>query len=341
MTVVESGGTPGVEQRPAGRIEKRPDWLKVRLPMGPNYRELKELMRGLALHTVCEEARCPNIGECWEHRTATFLILGDVCTRACGFCAITTGRPNTIDWGEPERVARAVQKLGLEHVVITSVNRDDQPDGGAIIFAMTIRKIRRYCPEIGIEVLIPDFQGSEGALKTVMDARPDILNHNLETVERLYRHVRPGSKYHRSLDLLQSAKRMGGALTKSGIMVGVGEEWDEILTTLDDLREHEVDIITIGQYLRPSKDHIPLVRYYTPDEFARLKEEGLKRGFKHVESGPLVRSSYHAHEQSQGARTGQTAAVGSGCSGSAPAAAAPGRPIPLRLVPVSPPPAGD
>lgn len=285
-------------------VEKRPDWLKVRLPMGPNYREIKDIMRGLSLHTVCEEARCPNIGECWEHRTATFLILGDTCTRACGFCAIATGRPAGLDWGEPERVARAVQRMGLKHVVVTSVNRDDQPDGGAIIFAMTIRKIRQYVPGIGVEVLIPDFQGDERALQSVMNARPDILNHNLETVERLYRHVRPGSKYRRSLELLQRAKTMGDALTKSGIMLGVGETWDEILVTLDDLRAHDVDIITIGQYLRPSKDHIPLLRYYTPEEFARLKDEGLRRGFKHVESGPLVRSSYHAHEQVEGARVG-------------------------------------
>lgn len=295
---------PGGPARPVaaepGQIERKPPWLTVKWQQGENYRDLKSLMRGLGLHTVCEEAHCPNISECWEHRTATFLILGDTCTRSCGFCAIKTGRPGTLDRGEPERVARAIETLKLQHAVITSVNRDELPDGGAEIFAETIRLTREYVPDCGIEVLIPDFKGVWWALQIVMDARPNILNHNIESVPRLYYIVRPQAKYERSLELLQRAKGMvPDGLTKSGLMVGLGEEWDEVVQVLHDLRAHDVDIVTIGQYLRPSFRHLPVIRYYTPAEFKRLKEIGLELGFKHVESGPLVRSSYHAHEQVQ------------------------------------------
>jgi lipoic acid synthetase len=276
---------------------KRPDWLKVRAPSGKNYVELKTLMRDLTLHTVCEEARCPNIGECWGHRTATFMILGDTCTRACGFCAVKTGRPGAVDWGEPERVARAVQTMGLKHVVVTSVNRDDQPDGGSLIFAATIRKIRAYVPGCTVEVLTPDFEGVRSSLENVLRARPDVFNHNVETVERLSKPVRRRAKYRRSLDVLRMAKEIApGLCTKSGIMVGLGEMREEITQTMKDLRACDVDILTIGQYLRPTPRHLNIVRYYHPDEFAALKAEGLALGFKHVESGPLVRSSYHAHE---------------------------------------------
>ncbi|HKO24073.1 MAG TPA: lipoyl synthase [Chloroflexota bacterium] len=276
---------------------KRPDWLKVRAPGGKNYNELQMLMRDLALHTVCEEARCPNIGECWGHRTATFMILGDTCTRACGFCAVKTGRPGAVDWGEPERVARAVQTMGLKHVVVTSVNRDDQPDGGSLIFAATIRKIRAYVPGCTVEVLTPDFEGVRASLEHVLRARPDVFNHNVETVERLTKAVRRRAKYRRSLEVLRMAKEIApGLCTKSGIMVGLGETCEEIAQTMRDLRACDVDILTIGQYLRPTPQHLDIVRYYHPDEFAELKAEGLALGFKHVESGPLVRSSYHAHE---------------------------------------------
>jgi lipoyl synthase len=276
---------------------KRPDWLKVRAPGGKNYNELQMLMRDLALHTVCEEARCPNIGECWGHRTATFMILGDTCTRACGFCAVKTGRPGALDWGEPERVARAVQTMGLKHVVVTSVNRDDQPDGGSLIFAATIRKIRAYVPGCTVEVLTPDFEGVRSSLENVLRARPDVFNHNVETVERLTKAVRRRAKYRRSLEVLRMAKEIApGLCTKSGIMVGLGEMRAEITQTMQDLRACDVDILTIGQYLRPTPQHLDIVRYYHPDEFAELKAEGLALGFKHVESGPLVRSSYHAHE---------------------------------------------
>ena len=276
---------------------KRPDWLKVRAPGGKNYNELQMLMRDLALHTVCEEARCPNIGECWGHRTATFMILGDTCTRACGFCAVKTGRPGALDWGEPERVARAVQTMGLKHVVVTSVNRDDQPDGGSLIFAATIRKIRAYVPGCTVEVLTPDFEGVRSSLENVLRARPDVFNHNVETVERLTKAVRRRAKYRRSLEVLRMAKEIApGLCTKSGIMVGLGEMREEITQTMQDLRACDVDILTIGQYLRPTPQHLDIVRYYHPDEFAELKAEGLALGFKHVESGPLVRSSYHAHE---------------------------------------------
>jgi lipoyl synthase len=276
---------------------KRPDWLKVRAPGGKNYNELQMLMRDLALHTVCEEARCPNIGECWGHRTATFMILGDTCTRACGFCAVKTGRPGALDWGEPERVARAVQTMGLKHVVVTSVNRDDQPDGGSLIFAATIRKIRAYVPGCTVEVLTPDFEGVRSSLENVLRARPDVFNHNVETVERLTKAVRRRARYRRSLEVLRMAKEIApGLCTKSGIMVGLGEMRAEITQTMQDLRACDVDILTIGQYLRPTPQHLDIVRYYHPDEFAELKAEGLALGFKHVESGPLVRSSYHAHE---------------------------------------------
>lgn len=277
--------------------QKRPDWLKVRAPGGQNFIELQTLMRDLDLHTVCEEARCPNLGECWGHRTATFMILGDTCTRACGFCAVKTGRPGAIDWLEPERVARAVQKMGLKHVVVTSVNRDDQPDGGAAVFAATIRKIRAYVPDCTVEVLTPDFEGVRSSLETVLGARPDVFNHNIETVERLTKPVRRRARYRRSLDVLRAAREiMPGLRTKSGIMVGLGETRDEISQAMRDLRDVDVDILTIGQYLRPTPRHLDIVRYYHPDEFAELKVEGQTLGFKHVESGPLVRSSYHAHE---------------------------------------------
>lgn len=277
---------------------RRPEWLRVRLPGGENYNELKGIMRGLELHTVCEEARCPNIGECWNARTATFMILGDTCTRACGFCAVKTGRPGVLDLGEPVRVAEAVETMGLKHAVITSVNRDELEDGGASIFAGTIRQIRKRIPACGIEVLIPDFMGNEEALASVMRARPDILNHNIETVPRLYPQVRPKARYPRSLEVLRRAKRMDATVfTKSGIMLGLGEEMDEVVQVFRDLRAHDVEILTVGQYLRPSANHLPIARYVTPDEFAWLKAEALKIGFRHVESGPLVRSSYHAASQ--------------------------------------------
>ncbi len=296
---------PGGPARPVSAepvpVERKPPWLTVKWQQGENYRDLKGLMRGLGLHTVCEEAHCPNISECWEHRTATFLILGDTCTRSCGFCAIKTGRPSMLDKQEPERVARAIETLKLRHAVITSVNRDELDDGGAAIFAETIRLSREYTPDCGIEVLIPDFKGVWWALEIVMNARPSILNHNIESVPRLYYIVRPQAKYSRSLELLQKAKEMdptgGDIYTKSGLMLGLGEEWGEVVQVLQDLRDHDVDIVTIGQYLRPSFRHLPVMRYYTPDEFKSLKEIGLEMGFKHVESGPLVRSSYHAHEQ--------------------------------------------
>jgi lipoyl synthase len=276
----------------------RPDWLKVRFPQGQNYNELKQLMRGLDLHTICEEALCPNIGECWSNRTATFLILGDVCTRNCGFCSVTTGRPTGLDRDEPERLARAVQQIGLKHIVITSVTRDDLPDGGAEIFAETIRRLRAYSPSCGIEVLIPDFQGNWDALAVVMAARPDILNHNIETVPRLYRRVRPKAIYSQSLELLRRARELApDVVTKSGLMVGLGETRAELSQTFQDLRASQVDVLTVGQYLRPTLHHLPIERYVTPEEFAEFKCEALALGYRHVESGPLVRSSYHAHQQ--------------------------------------------
>jgi lipoyl synthase len=276
----------------------RPPWLKVRFPQGPNYQDLRELMREQNLHTICQEALCPNIGECWENRTATFLILGDVCTRNCGFCAVTTGRPTGLDLEEPERLARAVQKIGLRHIVITSVTRDDLPDGGSSIYAATIARLREYVPGCGIEVLIPDFMGNWGALATVMDARPDILNHNMETVPRLYRRVRPKAIYGQSLELLGRAKELApGVVTKSGLMVGLGETRDELLETFGNLRARDVDVLTVGQYMRPTMQHLPIERYVPPEEFGELKRAALAMGFGHVEAGPLVRSSYHAHEQ--------------------------------------------
>ena len=286
-----------IELGPVVRNPK-PSWLKAKAPVGENFHNLKKLARGLGLHTVCESAQCPNIGECWDHHTATFMLLGDICTRRCGFCAVPKGRPEAIDWDESRRVAEAVAKLGLRHAVVTSVNRDDDNVGGARIFAETIRQIRELVPECRVEVLIPDFQGLAEPLRIVLDAKPNVLNHNTETVPRLYRAVRSGARYQRTLDLLANAKSWDPAtVTKSGVMVGIGEETGELVEVFRDLGERGVDILTIGQYLRPSKDHLPMTRYYTPAEFVSLKEEALKFGFKHVESGPLVRSSYHAHEQ--------------------------------------------
>ncbi|MSQ15736.1 MAG: lipoyl synthase [Dehalococcoidia bacterium] len=289
---------------------RKPPWLKVRFPGGPNYVEMKNLMRGLELHTVCEEAHCPNIGECWENRTATFMILGAVCTRRCAYCAVISGMPVGLDLHEPVRLAEAVQRMGLKHVVITSVNRDDLPDGGAAIFAACIRRVREKNPDCTIEVLVPDFKGSIESVAKVMAARPDVFNHNIETVPRLYRRVRSGGRYQRALDLLKEAKAINAeVLTKSGMIVGMGERFDELLQTMRDLREISCDILTIGQYLRPSQEHIVMDRYYTPEEFARLKEAGMAMGFKHVESGPLVRSSYHAWEQVQSAGASAAASI--------------------------------
>jgi lipoic acid synthetase len=282
---------------PAEPREPKPDWLKVRAPGSPSYQRLKGLMRDLNLHTVCEEARCPNIGECWNHGTATFMILGEVCTRACAYCAVSHGRPDPIDAAEPVRVADAIRALGLNYVVITSVDRDDVQDGGASIFAETIRATRVRLPECRIEVLIPDFRGNEAALQTVLDARPDVLNHNVETVPRLYRMARSGGRYARTIELLDRSRRYAEDIpTKTGLMVGLGEERDEIVATFRDLREVGCRILTIGQYLRPSPAHAPMVRYYHPDEFRDLKDVALDLGFEHVDSGPLVRSSYHAQE---------------------------------------------
>ncbi len=287
------------DRRPAA--SPKPPWLRVRAPGGPNYIRLKGLLRQSNLHSVCEEAHCPNIGECWEDLTATFMILGDVCTRNCGYCAIAHGRPTWEDREEPGRVGRAVAELGLEYVVITSVNRDDLADGGAGVFAATVHAIRREAPKCRVELLIPDFQGSATALGTVIDAAPDVLNHNTETVPRLYKVARHGGRYPRTLELFRRARSAApGLLTKSGVIVGLGEERDEILATLRDLREVDVNILTLGQYLRPSPAHLPVARYYAPEEFAELAEHALALGFAHVESGPLVRSSYHAKRQVQG-----------------------------------------
>ena len=275
----------------------KPEWLKAKAPVGDNFHNLKKLARELSLHTVCESAQCPNIGECWNHRTATFMLLGAICTRRCGFCAVPKGRPGPIDWEEPARVAEAVATLGLKHAVVTSVNRDDDNLGGARVFAETIRLIRERTPDCRVEVLIPDFQGLEEALRIVLDAKPDVLNHNTESVPRLYRAVRSGARYERTLDLLANAKRISpDTITKSGVMVGLGETMSELVDVFRDLGTRGVDILTVGQYLRPSRDHLPMTRFYTPQEFQYLKEEALKFGFRHVESGPLVRSSYHAHE---------------------------------------------
>jgi lipoic acid synthetase len=280
------------------RSDPKPEWLKVRAPGSPGYLRLKGLMRDQGLHTVCEEAHCPNIGECWHHGTATFMILGDVCTRACGFCAVPHGKPAGLDREEPGRVAEAVRSMGLRYVVVTSVDRDDLDDGGASIFAETITRIRAARPACRVEVLIPDFQGLETALRTVLEAGPDVLNHNTETVPRLYRTARPGGRYPRTLDLLRRARALAPHIaTKSGIMVGLGEEWHELIETLADLRAAGVGILTIGQYLSPSAAHLHVVRYYHPDEFEMLRVTAVTMGFGHVECGPLVRSSYHAHEQ--------------------------------------------
>ena len=277
---------------------RRPDWLRVKAPASDKVNELRGLFRGKHLNMVCEEAMCPNLGECWGRGTATSLLMGDTCTRSCGFCKIKTGRPAPLDPDEPRRVGESVRAMGLSHAVLTSVNRDELPDGGAWVFAESLHWIHQLVPGCTVEVLIPDFKGDEAALRTVMDAQPEILNHNTETVPRLYRTVRPQAKYERSLLVLKRAKEMDPeALTKTGIMVGLGERWDEILAVMDDLRAHDVDIMTIGQYLQPSRFHLPIERYYTPDEFELLKKEGLERGFRWVESGPLVRSSYHADGQ--------------------------------------------
>ena len=277
---------------------RKPAWLKVPAPGGPNYVTLKQLMQDLRLHTVCEEAHCPNIGECWEHRAATFMILGDVCTRNCAYCAVAHGTPAPLDRDEPDRLAAAVERMGLRHVVITSVDRDDLPNGGAEMFAAAIAEIRRRTPGTSVEVLIPDFKGSDAALRLVVEAAPDILNHNLETIDRLYRLARPGGRYQRALALLARAKELApDLLTKSGIMCGLGEEWDELVAAMRDVRAQGVDILTLGQYLRPSHEHLPIARYYTPDDFAELRRLGLAMGYRHVEAGPLVRSSYHAWEQ--------------------------------------------
>jgi lipoyl synthase len=278
--------------------QPKPEWLKAKAPVGENFHKLKMLARRLDLHTVCESAQCPNLGECWNHGTATFMLLGNICTRRCGFCAVPKGRPQAIDGDEPRRVAEAVAALGLKHAVITSVNRDDDNLGGAKIFAETIRQIRCFSRGCRVEVLIPDFQGLEEALRIVLDARPDVLNHNTETVPRLYRAVRSGARYQRTLLLLEKAKRFApGMVTKSGVMVGLGETTSELLEVFHDLGSRAVDILTVGQYLRPSRDHLPIARFYSPQEFQFLKQEALRFGFRHVESGPLVRSSYHAHEQ--------------------------------------------
>jgi lipoic acid synthetase len=287
--------------------ERKPPWIKVRAPGGENYIRLRGLMRELRLHTVCEEARCPNIGECWEHQAATFMILGDVCTRNCAYCAVAHGTPAPYDPAEPVRLAVAVARMGLRHVVITSVDRDDLPNGGAEAFAACVTEIRRRLPDTSVEVLIPDFKGSETALAIVMEARPDILNHNLETVERLYRLARPGGRYARALELLARARRMApDGLTKAGMIVGLGEEWDELVTAMRDLRRADVNILTLGQYLRPSVTHLPVARFYPPDEFTELRRIGLRMGFTHVQASPLTRSSYHAWEQVDQAKAART-----------------------------------
>lgn len=291
-----------IELNPAPRVPK-PQWLRAKAPVGDNFHDLKRLARGLGLHTVCESAQCPNIGECWNHKTATFMLLGDICTRRCGFCAVPKGRPEAIDWDEPRRVAEAVATLSLKHAVVTSVNRDDDNIGSAKIFAQTIREIRELTPDCRIEVLIPDFQGLEESLRIVLEANPDVLNHNTETVPRLYRAVRSGARYERTLALLENTKKISpGMVTKSGVMVGLGESSEELIEVFRDLAARGVDILTIGQYLRPSKDHLPIARFYEPEEFAYLRDEAMRSGFRHVESGPLVRSSYHAHEQADATR---------------------------------------
>jgi len=296
---------PGEVERPRSRgrgasntvvpIDRaRPEWLKVRLPTGPTYERLRQLMRSKELHTVCEEAHCPNMAECWGAGTATFMILGDTCTRSCGFCAVKTGRPGTVDAEEPARVGEAVAKMALGHAVVTSVNRDELPDGGAAIFAATIREIRRQSPGTTVEVLIPDFLGKSEALDAVLDAKPEVLSHNVETVVRLYPRVRPQARYERSLGVLRRIAERPEIVCKTGIMVGLGETRDEVIATMRDIAGQGTHVLTIGQYLRPSTMHLPIERYWTPDEFASLRDEGMTMGYRHVESGPLVRSSYHA-----------------------------------------------
>lgn len=303
VQLTRQGAVPAAAPAP-----RKPSWIKVKAPGGATYLQVKEMMRALGLHTVCEEARCPNIGECWEHKAATFMILGDTCTRNCAYCAVAHGTPQPYDPVEPVRLAEAVARMGLRHVVITSVDRDDLEHGGAEAFAGCITEIRARLPGTTVEVLIPDFKGSDRALQIVMDARPDILNHNLETCERLYRLARPGGRYDRALRLLASARRMApDALTKSGIILGMGEEWDEVVACMRDLRRSDVDILTLGQYLRPSEGHLPVARWYTPDEFAELRELGLRLGYRHVEASPLTRSSYHAWEQVEKATAGSAA----------------------------------
>ena len=296
--------TSGLVQIETGPVaQRRPDWLKVRLPGGDNYFELKRLMRSLELHTVCESARCPNVAECWGHRTATFMILGNLCTRTCAFCTVPKGKPLPLDLAEPERVGEAAAAMGLRYVVVTSVDRDDQEDGGAAIFARTIGALRRRIDGVQVEVLIPDFRGSAEALRTVLDAGPDVLNHNIETVPRLYPVVRRGSRFDRSLGLLKRAREIAPSIpTKSGLMVGLGETSEEVRSVLAELALAGVSIVTVGQYLRPSGRQLPVARFYTPDEFAALKREGERLGIGHVESGPLVRSSYHAHQQTEALR---------------------------------------
>jgi len=282
--------------------QRKPSWLKVKAPGGPNYMRLKQLMRELDLHSVCEEAHCPNVGECWEHGTATFMILGDVCTRNCAYCAVAHGRPPKYDIAEPHRVAQAIAEMGLQHAVITSVDRDDLPDFGAWVFAETIRQIHERIPGCSVEVLVPDFQGNEDSIRTVLEAGPEIYNHNTETVPRLYKKARPGGRYPRVMEIFRYAKRIAPDIpTKTGMILGMGETIEEVVAVMRDLRAVDVDILTLGQYLRPSDAHIALDRYYTPQEFRQLYEIGMEMGFRHVESGPLVRSSYHAWEQVQAA----------------------------------------
>ena len=329
-TIAMGGGTFEPAADGSSALRRHPDWIKARIPSGETYQEVKRLLGGLSLHTVCAEARCPNVGECWDQRTATIMILGDTCTRACGFCAVKTGKPTVHDLDEPRRVAEAVRSLGLDHVVVTSVARDDLADGGASVFADTIRRLRIACPGMGVEVLIPDFNGEEAPLRTVMAAGPDILNHNVETVARLQKPVRRRARYERSLGVLARAKEYARELspsstaekpavhTKSSIMVGLGETRPELHQTFVDLRAVNCDILTLGQYLRPSVEHLPVERYYHPDEFAEMREEALALGFKHVESGPLVRSSYHARDQVPDAEARRAArATGAAVSGSA------------------------
>ncbi len=318
--VVARTGGKATEAAPSDWPRHKPRWLKVRAPGGPNYRRLKSLMRGLDLHSVCEEAHCPNIGECWEAGTATFLIMGEMCTRNCPYCAIAHGRPEELDEDEPRRVAEAVAELDLRHCVITSVDRDDLPDGGAWIFAETIREIRARLPECSVEVLTPDFQGNPDAVRTVIEARPDIFNHNMETVKRLHRTARPGGRYDRSLGVLRTARELDpDVLVKTGIMLGLGENEEDLVGFMEDALRAGVQILTLGQYLRPSPDHLPIDRYVTPEEFAHWKRHGEERGFLHVESGPLVRSSYHAREQVVQLRARAAARAASGAPAGAPA----------------------